>query len=84
MAYKKLTIKYSEDFRDNQIVGKVYGLFRDNDLHPTNVNTLHTTGLGVTEACFYFMEDNHDLPENQKLEGILQELNLNEFKIEER
>ena len=66
----KISLVYSEDFRENKIAGKVYGRLRDMGFNPTTVNVNYIAKLGVFSVEYNF-RDEEDLPESSRLEKIL-------------
>ena len=77
---KQITIHYSEDFRENKIAGKVYGILRDNHFDPIKVSTIYSTTIGDAYTDFSFL-DGAKLPEKQKLENMLKGISLREIIV---
>ena len=79
---KGVTVGYSEDFRENKIAGKVYGLLRDNGFHPHGVALRHTSSVGIT-IVHYVFNSGERLPEKSQLERMLKEIKLISMEIQE-
>ena len=77
----EITIKYSEDLRKNEIVGKVYGILRDKGLDPIIVNVTYSTKIGQGNATYVFGQPNR-LPDKSAIEKMLEGININEIEVQ--
>lgn len=75
-----VTIRYSEDFRENKVVSEVYGRFRDNGLNPRWIITYYDVDLKGGKTKYMFLDD-VKLPDKSKIEEMLQGITFTELKI---
>ena len=76
---RKVTIEYSEDFRENKVAPTVYAALRDGGFDPIAVTHQYIIKLGMSRVEFDF--GGHDLPSQSQLEEKLKELKLGFVKI---
>ena len=77
---KKITVKYSEDFRKNRVASRIYDLIRDKGLDPIIVNVNYQVSIGVEKADYIF-KDGTILPEKSKLEKMLKGIKFTSVEI---
>ena len=83
MITTMIEITYSEDFRENNIASRVYGVLRDNNLNPISVHISYWASRGFGEAQYNFDGNTKlsSVSDKSKLDEMLQEINLMSLKI---
>ena len=76
----KITLIYSEDFRENNISKRVYGKLRDAGFDPKSVNVVYEVRIGVFRVDYNF-DEKQTLPIDSRLEEMLKELNLTGVEV---
>jgi len=79
---KAISINYSEDFRKNEIAGKVYGVLRDNGFDPMRVCENYDVERGINTTTYLF--NGSEFPKESKLKEMLDELNVRSFEVYEK
>jgi len=77
---KRIIVKYSEDFRKNEVASSIYGLLRDKGFDPISIHVNYQVSVGIGEAEYAF-KNGTILPEKSKLEEMLKGMNFTSVEI---
>ena len=77
---KRITVKYSEDFRKNKVASRIYDLLRDKGFDPIIINVNYRVSTGVGKVNYTFKEGTI-LPEKSKLEEMLKGMKFTSVEI---
>jgi hypothetical protein len=70
---RRITVTYSENFRENRTPSEIYSRLRDNKLDPIKVVSEYNVGVGRGKIIYIF-GDNIDLPSDSRLAEILKDI----------
>lgn len=77
----RITVGYSEDFKENRKASEVYRILMDEGFDPIDLFLRHDPYCG-TGRCVYVFQEGTELPPQKKLEEMLKGVGLTEIAKE--
>ena len=74
----RITIEYSENFRENKKASEVLGILIDKGFDPIDLFLRYNPDCR-TSRCVYVFQEGTELPTQEKLEGMLIGVDLTEI-----